>query len=80
MEVTFEAGASVAMVAWADGANANRVFTERWAFWRGELVEPAVDFWDLLLAAPLDEGLSDEGSWLAACGECRKGQEPFLRG
>jgi transposase len=39
VEQTFEAGASVAQVALANGVNANQVFTWRRAFKRGELVE-----------------------------------------
>jgi transposase len=39
--LTFEPGASVALVARANGVNANQVFKWRRAFERGELVEPA---------------------------------------
>ena len=41
VELTFEPGASVALVARANGVNANQVFKWRRAFERGELVEPA---------------------------------------
>ena len=40
VELTFEPGASVALVARAHGVNANQVFKWRRAFERGELVEP----------------------------------------
>src|SRR5450432_3047776 len=40
-ELTFEPGASVALVARANGVNANQVFKWRRALERGELVEPA---------------------------------------
>jgi transposase len=40
VELTFELGASVALVARAHGVNANQVFKWRRAFERGELVEP----------------------------------------
>jgi transposase len=40
-ELTFEAGASVALVARAHGVNANQVFKWRRALTRGELSEPA---------------------------------------
>jgi transposase len=39
VELTFEPGASVALVARAHGVNANQVFAWRRAFERGELVE-----------------------------------------
>ena len=39
-ELTFEHGASVAVVARANGVNANQVFKWRRAFERGELTEP----------------------------------------
>src|SRR5271168_169425 len=41
-ELTFEPGASVALVARAHGVNANQVFKWRRAFERGELSEPGV--------------------------------------
>jgi transposase len=41
-ELTFEPGASVALVARAQGVNANQVFKWRRALKRGELNEPAV--------------------------------------
>ena len=41
VELTFEPGASVALVARANGVNANQVFKWRRAFERGELVDPA---------------------------------------
>ncbi len=41
MELTFEPGASVALVARAHGVNANQVFAWRRAFKSGELAEPA---------------------------------------
>jgi transposase len=40
-ELTFEAGASVALVARAHGVNANQVFKWRRALQRGELAEPS---------------------------------------
>src|SRR5664279_5483904 len=40
-ELTFEPGASVALVARAHGVNANQVFKWRRALKRGELVEPS---------------------------------------
>ena len=40
VELTFEPGASVALVARAHGVNANQVFKWRRAFERGERVEP----------------------------------------
>jgi len=40
-ELTFEPGASVALVARAHGVNANQVFAWRRAFRSGELAEPA---------------------------------------
>ena len=40
-ELTFEPGASVALVARAHGVNANQVFKWRRALKRGELVDPA---------------------------------------
>ena len=40
MQLTLEAGASVAEVARAHGLNANQVFKWKRAFERGELVEP----------------------------------------
>jgi transposase len=40
-ELTFEPGASVALVARAHGVNANQVFKWRRALKRGELIEPA---------------------------------------
>jgi len=41
VELTFEPGASVALVARAHGVNANQVFAWRRAFKSGELAEPA---------------------------------------
>jgi transposase len=41
VELTFEPGASVALVARANGVNANQVFKWRRALDRGELVDPA---------------------------------------
>ena len=41
VELTLEAGASVALVARANGVNANQVFKWRRALERGELAEPA---------------------------------------
>jgi transposase len=41
VELTLEPGASVALVARANGVNANQVFKWRRALERGELVEPA---------------------------------------
>ena len=54
-ELTFEPGASVALVARAHGVNANQVFKWRRALKRGELVEPSASSTALLpvtLAAP----------------------------
>jgi len=42
VELTLEPGASVALVARANGVNANQVFKWRRALERGELVDPAV--------------------------------------
>ena len=56
-ELTFEAGASVALVARAHGVNANQVFKWRRALKRGELSEPAAAPTALLpvvVAAPCD--------------------------
>ena len=54
-ELTFEPGASVALVARAHGVNANQVFKWRRALTRGELSEPAAVSTSLLpvvVAAP----------------------------
>ena len=54
-ELTFEPGASVAVVARANGVNANQVFKWRRALKRGELNEPATPPTSLLpvmLSAP----------------------------
>jgi transposase len=54
-ELTFEPGASVALVARAHGVNANQVFKWRRALRRGELSEPAAASTSLLpvvVAAP----------------------------
>jgi transposase-like protein len=54
-ELTFEPGASVALVARAHGVNANQVFKWRRALTRGELSEPAAASTSLLpvvVAAP----------------------------
>jgi transposase len=54
-ELTFEPGASVALVARAHGVNANQVFKWRRALKRGELVEPSASSTGLLpimLSAP----------------------------
>jgi len=48
-ELTFEPGASVALVARAHGVNANQVFKWRRALKRGELVEPSAASTGLLL-------------------------------
>ena len=47
-ELTFEPGASVALVARAHGVNANQVFKWRRALKRGELSEPAAALTSLL--------------------------------
>jgi transposase len=47
-ELTFEPGASVALVARAHGVNANQVFKWRRALKRGELSEPAAASTSLL--------------------------------
>jgi len=60
-ELTFEPGASVALVARAHGVNANQVFKWRRELKRGELVEPDAATTALLpvtLSAPLET--SDE--------------------
>ena len=62
-ELTFEPGASVALVARAHGVNANQVFKWRRALTRGELSEPAAASTSLLpvvVAAP-DEAVSTAG-------------------
>jgi transposase len=56
-ELTFEPGASVALVARAHGVNANQVFKWRRALKGGELSEPAASSTSLLpivVAAPCD--------------------------
>jgi transposase len=56
-ELTFEPGASVALVARAHGVNANQVFKWRRALTRGELSEPAAASTSLLpvvVAAPIE--------------------------
>jgi transposase len=56
-ELTFEPGASVALVARAQGVNANQVFKWRRALTRGELSEPAAASTSLLpvvVAAPIE--------------------------
>jgi transposase len=62
-ELTFEPGASVALVARAHGVNANQVFKWRRALRRGELSEPAAASTSLLpvvVAAP-SEAVSSKG-------------------
>ena len=62
-ELTFEPGASVALVARAHGVNANQVFKWRRALKRGELSEPATASMSLLpvvVAAP-SEAVSSTG-------------------
>jgi transposase len=62
-ELTFEPGASVALVARAHGVNANQVFKWRRALKQGELSEPAAASTSLLpvvVAAP-DEAVSTAG-------------------
>ena len=62
-ELTFEPGASVALVARAHGVNANQVFKWRRALTRGELSEPAAASTSLLpvvVAAPI-EAVSSTG-------------------
>jgi transposase len=52
-ELTFEPGASVALVARAHGVNANQVFKWRRALKRGELTEPApTALLPVMLSAP----------------------------
>jgi len=53
VELTFEPGASVALVARAHGVNANQVFKWRRAFERGELVEPGAAVSTALLPVTL---------------------------
>ena len=57
--LTFEPGASVALVARANGVNANQVFKWRRALERGELVEPAAASTSLL---PVTLSASSEAS------------------
>jgi transposase len=62
-ELTFEPGASVALVARAHGVNANQVFKWRRALTRGELSDPAAASTSLLpvvVAAP-SEAISAAG-------------------
>lgn len=64
-ELTFEHGASVALVARAHGVNANQVFKWRRALKRGELSEPAVASTSLLpvvVAAPTELVGSTDGA------------------
>jgi transposase len=62
-ELTFEAGASVALVARAHGVNANQVFKWRRALTRGELSEPAAASTPLLpvVVAPPSEAVGTAG-------------------
>ena len=62
-ELTFEAGASVALVARAHGVNANQVFKWRRALTRGELSEPAAASRSLLpvVVAPPSEAVGTAG-------------------
>ncbi len=62
-ELTFEPGASVALVARAHGVNANQVFKWRRALTRGELSEPAAASTSLLpvVVATPSEGVSSKG-------------------
>ena len=75
VELTFEPGASVALVARAHGVNANQLFKWRRALKRGELVEPAATATSLLpvmLSAPCEAvdatGQVDAKESPAACG------------
>jgi len=56
-ELTFEPGASVALVARANGVNANQIFKWRRLLKRGELSEPAptpTSLLPVMLSAPLE--------------------------
>jgi transposase len=58
-ELTFEPGASVAVVARANGVNANQVFKWRRALKRGELNEPvtvSASLLPVMLSVPIDAG------------------------
>ena len=59
-ELTFEPGASVALVARAHGVNANQVFKWRRAFDRGELSEPSVALVPVTVDSPRDESRETE--------------------
>ena len=61
VELTFEPGASVALVARANGVNANQIFKWRRAFERGELVDPTEASTALLpvtLSAPCEMAIA----------------------
>jgi transposase len=60
VELTFEPGASVALVARANGVNANQVFKWRRALERGELVEPgeaSTGLLPVMLSAPCETAI-----------------------
>jgi transposase len=65
VELTFESGGSVALVARAHGLNANQVFKWRRALERGELVDPASACTALLpvtVAAPSEAEIREPGA------------------
>jgi hypothetical protein len=72
VELTWEPGASVALVARAHGVNANQVFKWRRAFERGEMSEPAAAAGEQSGARPLLAGnhggsAGDHGSVALRC-------------
>ena len=67
-ELTFEPGASVALVARAHGVNANQVFKWRRAFDRGELSEPSVALVPVTMGSPRDESRETEEATRLAAG------------
>jgi transposase len=74
-ELTFEPGASIALVARAHGVNANQVFKWRRALTRGELSEPAAASTSLLpvvVAAPSEA--------VSAAGESDSKEQPVSSG
>lgn len=71
VELTLEAGASVAEVARAYGVNANQVFKWRRAFKRGELSEPCSTLLPVTIAStsePQRALLTEDHQPPAACG------------
>jgi transposase len=74
VELTLDPGASVALVARANGVNANQVFGWRRAFERGELVEPATS------TALLPVTLSASGETAIATREAGAQEQPTAGG